>query len=587
MEIVSKFFTEVINVLKAMSGYLQDPSYELWTVIKKDEVVFGQNEKKVYLKGDTTAEDVLNSFGWTANPIEESFVNFVILYLSTYGLADCYRIEIYNRANPRIDFTVNRKGKTDQLVVVQKEGKVFVYYGELIVATSSSYDYELLTYVGKFIKQLNSPVCISGQPDIWTIIRCCDLLNYFTNDVPFKDFTYNVIVAACRAKLFIKYKDNVLLEVLPGENGKVEVGTTPFNKTEMSVRQLIAVMIDFGPMLETIKGMKIIGEFNRAAAFSHFYMLQELLKIILPFEGEKSICIGDRDRPPFVVISNYMITIDLYTNAISWYNIIKTECPAEWKAAPIEDAYVVLKESLALPVAEPEAEQDEQRPAITKEDIEKCEVKAEPEPEEEPEDAQEEEEDTEEDSDSEDESCEGEEDSSEDDDEWDSDDSEEDDDDLLDEDDEEEEEDAEDSEDDEDEDDEDSDSDDGDDESESDNDNGSEESVEQSLVTRSLSSICSFMFARVFPMFTGQPGSKLEIKDKGDTVIVSWPGSPCPVQLTLTGYPKDSKNPEGSWLFEATASFKDRTFSTDPQSLIECVNDYKETLEALTSAPSK
>ena len=88
-------------------------------------------------------------------------------------------------------------------------------------------------------------------------------------------------------------------------------------------------------------------------------------------------------------------------------------------------------------------------------------------------------------------------------------------------------------------------------------------------------------------MFTGQPGSKLEIKDKGDTVIVSWPGSPCPVQLTLTGYPKDSKDPEGSWLFEATASFNDRTFSTDPQSLIECVNDYKETLEALTSAPSK
>ena len=352
----------------------------------------------------------------------------------------------------------------------------------------------------------------------------------------------------------------------------------------MSVRQLIAVMIDFGPMLETIKGMKIIGEFNRAAAFSHFYMLQELFKIILPFEGDKSICIGDRDRPPFVVISNYMITIDLYTNSISWYNM-KVEGPAEWKAAPIEDAYVVLKESLALPVVEPEVEQDEQLPVITKEDIEKCEVKAEPEKEQE--DAKEEEEDTEEDSGSEDESCEGEEDPSEDDDEWDSDDSEEDDDDLFDEDDEEEEETSEDSEDDSDEEDEDSDSDDGDDESESDDDDGSEESVEQSLVTRPLSSICSFMFARVFPMFTGQPGSKLEIKDKGDTVIVSWPGSPCPVQLTLTGYPKDSKDPEGSWLFEATASFKDRTFSTDPQSLIECVNDYKETLEALTSAPSK
>jgi len=586
MEQLSKFFTEVVSTLKSLSGYLQNVERHPWVLIKKDKAVFSIDDKTIELTEHSTKEEALSHFG-LEEQVAEGFITFVINFLCHYGLVFCNRIEVmFDQGSPRIDFTVNRRGALAHLTVHQEGDKVKVTYDNLTLSEASDWDFNTLVYVAEFLKQLYTPVPLTGCSSSWSIIQCFAVMTFISNDCPFKDFTYNILVSGEGAKLHIKYKGDPLLEVSASYNGRVFVGTNPFNKTEMTVRQLIAVMIDFGPMIEMIKGMKVIGEFNRAAVFSHFYMLQDLFKILLPFKGEKAVCLGDRERTPFVIINNHVITIDLYTETVSWYLTTSTG-PAEWNIVPINDAYVALKGTLEPKEDNNEAEQDEQPPVITKEDIEKCEVKAEPEPEEEPEDAQEEEEDTEEDSSSEDESDQGEEDSSEDDDEWDSDDSEEDDDDLFDEDDEEEEEDDEDSEDDSDEEDEDSDSDDGDGESESDDDDGSEESVEQSLVTRPLSSICSFMFARVFPMFTGQPGSKLEIKDKGDTVIVSWPGSPCPVQLTLTGYPKDSKDPEGSWLFEATASFKDRTFSTDPQSLIECVNDYKETLEALTSAPSK
>lgn len=584
MEQLSKFFTEVVSTLKSLSGYLQNVERHPWVLIKKDKAVFSIDDKTIELTEHSTKEEALSHFG-LEEQVAEGFITFVINFLCHYGLVFCNRIEVmFDLEGPRIDFTVNRRGALAHLTVYQKGDKVNVNYINLTLLESYEWDFNTLVYVSGFLKQLYTPVSLTGSSGLWSIIQCFDVMTFISNDCPFKDFTYNILVSGEGAKLHIKYKGDPLLEVSSSQNGKVFVGTTPFNKTEMTVRQLIAVMIDFGPMLEMIKGMRVIGEFNRAAVFSHFYMLQELFKIILPFKGDRAICIGDKERAPFVIINNHVITIDLYTETVSWYLTTPTG-PAEWNIVPINDAYVALKGPLEPKEYINEAEQDEQLPVTTKEDIEKCEVRTEPEKE--PENAQEEEEDPEENSGSEDESCEGEEDSSEDNDEWDSDDSEEDDDDLFDEDDKEEEETSEDSEDDYDEEDEDSDSDDGDDESESDDDDGSEESVEQSLVTRPLSSICSFMFARVFPMFTGQPGSKLEIKDKGDTVIVSWPGSPCPVQLTLTGYPKDSKDPEGSWLFEATASFKDRTFSTDPQSLIECVNDYKETLEALTSAPSK
>lgn len=561
MEQLSKFFTEVVSTLKSLSGYLQKVERHPWVLIKKDKAVFGIDDKTIELTEHSTKEEALSNFG-LEEQVAEGFITFVINFLCHYGLVFCNRIEVMlDQEGPRIYFTVNRKGALAHLTVYQKDDKINVNYDNLTLLESSEWDFNTLVYVAEFLKQLYTPVPLTGGSGVWSIIQCFDVMTFISNVCPSKDFKYNILVSGEGAKLHIKYKGDPLLEVSSSYNGKIFVGTTPFNKTEMTVRQLIAVMIDFGPMIEMIKGMKVIGEFNRAAVFSHFYMLQELFKIILPFKGERAICLGDKERAPFVIINNHVITIDLYTETVSWYLTTPTG-PAEWNIVPINDAYIALKRSLE-PEEDTEVEQDEQLSAITTEDIEKCEVRYEPKPEE-PKDTQKEEENTEKDFGSE--GCEEEKDSSEDDGECDSYDSEEDGDDLFDEDDE---------------------SDDEDDESESDDDDGFEESVEQSLVTRTLSSTCSFMFARVFPMFTGQPTSRLEIKDKGDTVIVSWPGSPCPVQLTLTGYPKDSKDPEGSWLFEATASFKDRTFSTDPQSLIECVNDYKETLEALTSAPSK
>jgi hypothetical protein len=424
------------------------------------------------------------------------------------------------------------------------------------------------------VTQLQTEKAIDGASDFYSIIRSFDIMHFLTNNFPDRNIIYKVILSGGFGKLNVFYKDEHILEVQPGSNGRITVSTNGYNRTEMVVRQFVALMIDFGPMLEYIRKIHVLGDFDKNIVFDNFYILQELSKILMHFTGEKYIFLGDKTRNPYIVIGNYAITVDLYRDTVSWYSTLPTlpDEPVTLYSKPLPVAINALKEIAKL----------EEVPVLSAEDFSKTVVIS---TSTEETHAEEEKEDTQEDTRCEDESNQGEESSSEYDDQRDSDDPEEDDDDFDDEDDEEEEETSEDSEDDEDEDDEDAESDYGDDDSEPDDDDIPEESFELPS-PKSLSTICLMMFGRVFNMFTGQPSTRLAIQDKDDTVIISWPGSPCPVQLTLTGYPKEKQNPEGPWLFEATASFQDRTFSTNPQSLIECVNDYKETLESLTT-PSK
>ena len=567
---MNEFLKDLVQFLLSVSGYIQNQEECEGLVIFKDRTIIYKNGIG-YNSKEYAFETIKQLLGWSDEKKEQGFASLICQYINFPFKK--ITLEFLSKI-PVIDICVDRKGQEDNLWVVFHTDEInVVYHGLECFSTTRLDDYSLFHYVEKFIAQLQANKAIDGSSDIYSIIRSFDVMHTLTRDFPDKNITYKILYSGGFTKLHVFYNDEELLEVFPESSGKVTVSTNGYNRIDMVMREFIALMMDFGPMLDYIKSIKILGAFDKNVVFKNFYIIQELSRILLHFTGNKHIFLGDNGRNPYIMIGNCTIMVDLYTNTVSWYSTESGE-PAVWYSKPLHEAFKVLKEDAKLE----EVAKLEEAAVFSTDGLERGTYASMEEPH-----AKEEKEDTQENTCCEDESDQGEKDSREEDDQWDSDDPEEDDDYSDDEDDEEEEETSEDSEDYEDEDDEDTESDYGDDDSEPDDDDVSEESF--TLPTpKSLSTTCMMMFGRVLNMFTGQPSTRLAIMDKDDTVIISWPGSPCPVQLTLTGYPKDKQNPEGPWLFEATASFQDRTFSTNPQSLIECVNDYKETLESLTTS---
>ena len=523
------------------------------------------NMEKIEIKEDTQVDQVRVLLGATSTVSSTSrdSVDFIINYLELCD--DKQPVDYITFSIGSADLTVilNLKyyGRYEDIIV--KFGDLItVSYRNVILKSFRQVDYSLYKFIDEVVQSFMRTERASFR--CTAMIDAVDLMNNLKDKVS-PDIHIKCIISSDFADLFVFVDgiDSAVLSMHPIKE-TVAFNVSGINVLTLPMNLVVGFVLDYTHIMKSRIIRSNVTISNWAAFIqtylfvSKFYDLTSENVAFNTINGIPSIRIDGKVTVFIDSTSGYVHF--LRDGNTSWEccdELSATQCfthifggvlelPKEDK--PTDVGKLTDLNMLEVRKAEPEDEHEEDNL---------------PEDEHEEENLQEEETDGPEDEDSEEESSDEDDDRDDDDD-----DSEEEDDDYDDEDDEEEEDDDSDS------------SDDEDDDFEDDDDDETDGGDEDTTVPLSEAVM---MFARTFGLFKGQPSTKLDIQDKGDKVIVSWPGSPCPVGLTLTGYPKDSSNPQGEWLFEATATFKERTFSTAPQSLIACVHDYNDTLNELTN----